>query len=243
MKKNLKNQLISKAIAIFALTNVFSFVGAQVALSETMVLKGTLRDFSDQHPDFERTPGVDGFSYGLDQDITTDLIGDDKNPVYAGGSYSTTTKANFDQWYNDVPGVNQKKNFSIELQDDDGDGIYHYENTDFFPINDQLMGNEGRNKNFHFTYEIHSKFTYRGGEIFKFSGDDDVWVYLNGHKVIDIGGVHSKRDAEVSLDEIAASIGIEVGGTYNFDFFFAERHTTESNFIIETTLLLKRISD
>ena len=261
MKKNLTNQLISKAIAIFALTNVFALMGAQVALSDTVVLKGALRDFSDQHPDFERTPGVDGFHYGLDPDITTNAVesvteivdGQEysvNKPIYAGGSYSTTTKANFDQWYRDVDGVNQRfvnENgeswFSIELEDNDGDGIYNYQNTNFFPINDQLMGNEGRNKNFHFTYEIHSKFTYRGGEVFKFSGDDDVWVYINGYKVIDIGGVHSKKDAEVSLDDIAASIGLQVGGTYEFDFFFAERHTTQSNFIIETSIYLKPLSD
>ncbi len=46
--------------------------------------------------------------------------------------------------------------FSIELTDDNSDGVYHYQNTNFFPINNKLMGNEGRDKNFHFTYEIHS---------------------------------------------------------------------------------------
>ena len=239
MKLNPQSQLIAKLVAVLTITNIFTLVLPQVAFSNTIVLKGTIRDFSDQHPDFERQNGQDGFHYGLDQNITTDTIGTDNKPVYAGGSFSTTTKANFDQWYRDVPNVNQKKNLSIQLKDDDRDGVYRYQNTSFFPINNKLMGNEGRDKNFHFTYEIHSKFTYQGGESFHFSGDDDVWVYINGHKVIDIGGVHGKTDAHVNLDEIAAAIGIEVGGTYNLDFFFAERHVTQSNFIIETTMLLE----
>ena len=129
--------------------------------------------------------------------------------------------------------------FSIELTDDNSDGVYRYQNTNFFSINNKLMGNEGRDKNFHFTYEIHSQFTYQGGEVFNFSGDDDIWVYINGKKVIDIGGVHGKTDATVSLDGVAASIGLVVGETYSFDFFFAERHVTQSNFIIETTLVLE----
>ena len=38
------------------------------------------------------------------------------------------------------------------------------------------------------------------------------------------------------LDQEAARLGITKGQTYAFDFFFAERHTVESNFRLETTL-------
>ena len=57
MKNNHKSQLISQAIAILTLTNVFSLVFSQAALSNSINLTGTLRDFSDQHPDFERQNG------------------------------------------------------------------------------------------------------------------------------------------------------------------------------------------
>ncbi len=57
MKNNHKSQLISQAIAILTLTNVFSLVFSQAALSNSINLTGTLRDFRDQHPDFERQNG------------------------------------------------------------------------------------------------------------------------------------------------------------------------------------------
>ncbi|MEM8721197.1 MAG: fibro-slime domain-containing protein [Cyanobacteria bacterium P01_G01_bin.39] len=222
------------------------FISAPVHSEENapsnIVLNGIIRDFSDSHPDFERTPGdasADGsvFKYGLDTDITTNNLSPDFKPQYAGGSYSTTNEENFSQWYRDVAGINQSTDFPITLVKQD-DGVYRYENTNFFPINGRLIGNEGRQNNYHFTYQLSSNFTYQGGEVFDFSGDDDVWVFINGYKVIDLGGVHLRQDASISLDAVAADIGLELGNDYRFDFFFSERHTTKSNFVIETTIEL-----
>lgn len=121
------------------------------------------------------------------------------------------------------------------------DGQYQYENTSFFPIDNRLLGNQERIHNYHFTLELSNVFTYQGGETFSFSGDDDVFVYINNQKVIDIGGVHSKMDASVTLDDIAEEIGLEVGEDYYLDFFFAERHTTKSNFILTTNIQFEEL--
>lgn len=229
---------------------------SDISAPDTITLTGTLRDFkgyrdidgnitTDGHEDFERKNKVDvnssnqTFEYGLDTGITTDTLGADGKPVYAGGSFSTTTKENFDQWYRNVSGVNQSMSYNIQLTKQPDTNIYSFDNNgeQFFPLDGLLMGNEGRNHNFHFTYEIPAKFTYQGGETFSFSGDDDVWVYIDGQKVIDIGGVHSREDASVDLD----TLNLEEGETYDLNFFFAERHVTQSNFKIETSIELEPI--
>src|SRR5262249_60251463 len=86
--------------------------------------------------------------------------------------------------------------------------------------------------NFHFTFELHTKFTYKGGEKFTFIGDDDVFTFINGKLVVDLGGVHSAETKNVNLDDL----GLEVGQVYPLGFFYAERHVTKSEFEMDTTL-------
>jgi fibro-slime domain-containing protein len=217
-------------------------------------LTGTIRDFKGKnetggHADFERNPGEDGFGFGSDNAIVEDNLGSDKKPVYKGKTYSTTGKTQFDQWYRDTAGVNQSMLYGITLTDPDQDGVYTYDsnvanpnqNGGFFPADGKLYGNTPGtpNHNYHFTYEAHTEFTYRPGQTFRFRGDDDVWVYINGKKVIDIGGVHGAQEQTVNLDSITPML-VE-GQGYSLDFFFAERHKTDSNFKIETSIVLPQV--
>ncbi len=192
-------------------------------------LVATVRDFSQSHPDFE-------YVIAVDPGIVQSMLGGDGKPVYAGGTSGTTTgQANFDQWYRDVAGVNLSIPIEIALADQ-GDGTYVYDDPAFFPIDGQGLGNEGNAHNYHFTLELHTQFTYQGGEVFTFRGDDDLFTFVNGRLGIDLGGVHGPLEGSIDLDAMAGALGIVPGGTYDLDFFFAERHTSESNFRIETTI-------
>ena len=64
----------------------------------------------------------------------------------------------------------------VSLSDNDRDGIYSYSDDSFFPIDNQLFGNQGRSYNYYFTLELHSMFTYQPGQTCAFTADDDLWL-------------------------------------------------------------------
>jgi fibro-slime domain-containing protein len=98
-----------------------------------------------------------------------------------------------------------------------------------------LFGNYGgTGHNYHFTFQFTGQFSYNAGtgQIFSFTGDDDVWAFLDNRLAIDLGGAHNAATGSVALDTFMAG---KPTGTYPFDFFFAERHTSQSNFAITTS--------
>ncbi len=186
-----------------------------------------------KHPDFE-------YAVEDDHGIVMSGLGVDSKPVYAGGASGTPTTHSqelFDQWYRDVGGVNIRFDVSIPLTADPArPSVFVYDSDLFFPIDDMGWGDQYQAHNYDFTTEIHFNFPYRGGEVFNFRGDDDLFLFVNGHLAVNLGGVHPAEAGSVDLDAQAANLGIVPGKTYRIDIFQAERHVTGSTFHIETTL-------
>ncbi len=113
-------------------------------------------------------------------------------------------------------------------------GNYEYENSNFFPLDGKGFGAEGREHNYSFTMELHWTFTKVPGLTFNFTGDDDVWGFVNDSLVLDIGGIHRPEWGSFSVDNIP---GLVAGQQYTFDLFYAERHVTGSNIRITTNII------
>jgi fibro-slime domain-containing protein len=87
--------------------------------------------------------------------------------------------------------------------------------------------------NFYFTSEVQYWFRYEADTDARldFTGDDDVWVFVNGRLAVDLGGIHVPMDGTVTINaQSAQRFALTPGNVYKIVVFQAERKKFGSSF-------------
>jgi fibro-slime domain-containing protein len=182
---------------------------------------------------------------------------------------SHPTEDPFKFWYRDTDGVNITRVVPVTLFKN-AQNVYTYSAPagGLYPLDDfgwQASGDDlgfnissdptAKQHNYGFTTEVRYWFSFKGGETLNFSGDDDVWVFVNGHLALDMGGKHGQASRALVLNAngiatcadcllashplpdtgTAFDVGIKPGNVYEIALFHAERQTAASNFKLSLT--------
>jgi fibro-slime domain-containing protein len=217
---------------------------ATQAVIITLPVDITIRDFHEVHPDFQNN--ISGLTTGM---VDSTLVSGVPVFVASNGTGAVNNATTFASWFSGacdsatpsatcVAAYDEKINATVNTST----GQLTYNSSSFFPL-DSITGITGdgdsnNNHNYFFTVQFGLDLVYDPNltNTFLFSGDDDVWVFINDQLVIDMGGVHSVKTASFNMNTIAANQGIQAGEQYSLDFFFAERHFTQSNVNISSYL-------
>ena len=222
-------------------------------------------------PDFNNPTDSNG---SIAFDITEDFLDvegrpvlSSENPYVSGPNEGPPHSAeSFAQWYRTSPTLDPQGNLEIVgelLLGSTGNNVYQFSSSSFFPLDDPGLAPlawpseptygevlyvpnvGGAPRNFGFTTEVHYFFVYQGDEVLSFSGDDDLWVFVDGFLCLDVGGLHPRRDGVMSFDPdpttqdtsatrraVVANCKARLtpGDVYEVAIFHAERHTNASNF-------------
>lgn len=120
---------------------------------------------------------------------------------------------------------------------------------DFYPLDYRIDDDDGKSGSYYFGIRYDVEFQlgdYIGPLEYKFTGDDDLWVLLDGKKVvIDLGGIHEALEGKTDLwEDLGYTNGARPGpndieaknATHRITVLYMERGAGNSNCQMEFTI-------
>ena len=240
----MKKVIVKNTLLILAATLLFASCTADVKSKEKEYVKTTeipiiVRDFVPwgiEDPSLQQYKHYDFDNInksGLKTNHVLDTLDKDKKPVlndtYPPEEMSLQSSESFAQWFRTIKGVNKEIKTSIQVRKYMTEPPeYEFYKTAFFPIDNQGFGNDEGDHNFSFTVESTFYLLYQKNTPITISckSDDDLWLFVNGKLLIDLGGRHGEEREQITFD--AKDYKAQPGDYIEIKLFKADRGVSGS---------------
>ncbi len=214
----MKKVIVKNTLLILAATLLFASCTADVKSKEKEYVKTTeipiiVRDFVPYNVEYSylkpyRNYDFHNLNSNMEGDFVLHTLDKDKKPVFNEecdpADMNVQSPESFAQWFRTIDGVNKEIKTSIAFLPVNEDPYkYGYHPSSFFLIDNQGFGNDEDNgHNYNFTVESTFYLLYKKNLpiTIRCSSDDDLWLFVNGKLLINLGNRHGYKTSEGTFD-------------------------------------------